>query len=212
MIMHRAARAAAAAMIVVVAATGCSQVVTGTAQRVSSGQASGPAACTKVDAPLQDIPAGGGTEPKLRVPQPANWKRVSRMNRGIIRYVMGNPKLFSNMFTPNIVVTLEKASVLDAQTIFADNERRLRKRTEVSDLASSPGTLCGLPADTVTFHGSRIMSRGQRSVTTLVVVAGVGSRQYVVTVTAQTADPDNPTYDKDVKTVMRGLQVLAPTI
>lgn len=212
MVMHRAARAAAAAAIIVGATGGCGQVVTGSAHRSSSGQASGPAACTKVDAPLQDVPSRGGTEPKLRLPQPSNWKRIAKLDRGTIRYVMSNPALFGNMFMPNVVVTLEKATSLDAQSIFANTKRKLHKQEAVSDISSSPGTVCGLPALTVTYHGSRIMARGQRSVTTLVVVAAVGSRQYLVTVSGQTADPSNQTYVKDLHTIMSGFQVVAPTI
>jgi len=212
MTSHRGTRAAALSVAALLVSTGCSQVVTGAARRVSSGQAQGPSACRKVDAPLQDVPSHGGTEPKLRVPQPANWKPIIKATRGTIRYLMGNPALIANMFTPNIVVTLEDASVLDAQSIFEDTERGLRRQTKVSDFESTRGTLCDLPSDTITFHGARVLSRGQRSVTTLAVVAGVGARQYVVTVTAQTAEPDNPTYVEDVKTVMDGLQVLAPTI
>jgi len=198
-----------AAMLTV---TGCAQVVTGAAQRVSSGQVQGPGACATVDAPLQDIPAHAGTEPRLRVPLPANWQPIVEASRGKIRFLMANPGLIGNMFTPNIVVTLEDDSVSDAQSIFADAERGLRKQAGISDLDAAAGTVCGLPSETISFHSARVLSRGRRAVTTLAVVAGVGARQYVVTVTAQTAQPDNPAYIKAVKTVMDGLQVLAPTI
>lgn len=212
MTTRRAARAAAVAMIALVTVSGCGEVVTGKAQRSSAGQAGGPAACAKVDAPLEDLVSHNRAEPKLRVPQPDNWKPIGKMTRGSIRFVMANPTLLGNMFAPNIVVTLEDAPELDAQTIFNNTERNLRKQSAVSNFASTRGTLCGLPADTITFGGERARARGRRSVTTKVIVAGVGTRQFVVTMTAQTADPSNQTYQKDVKTVMDGLQILAPTV
>lgn len=205
-------RAAVVSVAVMLMATGCDQVVLGAAQRVSTGQAQGPGTCAAVEAPLRDIPARGGVEPRLRVPQPPNWKPVIKASRGSIRYLMANPALIGNMFTPNVVVTLEDASVLDAQSIFVDAERAMRARSGISDLDATRGTLCGLPSDTVSYRGARVLLPGQRAVTTLTVVAGVGARQYVVTVTAQTAQPDNPTYVGDLKTILDGLQVLAPTI
>lgn len=204
-------RVVVVAALMVLTATGCSQVVTGSAQRSSVGKAPGPAACTRVDAPLQGAATRGSGEPVLRVPQPENWKPVSKMNRRAVRYLMANPALTGNMFTPNVVVTLERAPVWDARSIFAEAERTLRKQSTVSNMTAKPGRLCGLPAETMTFNGDRALTRGQRSVTALVVVASVGSRQYVVTVTAQTAEPANATYQKDLKTIMDGLQVLAPT-
>jgi hypothetical protein len=212
MIMQRAARAGATATAIIVAVTGCSQVVTGSAQRSTIGQVTGPAACTKVDAPLQDLPARASTEPKLRLPQPSNWKRIAKLDRGTIRYVMSNPALFGNMFMPNVVVTLEKAPPLDAQSIYTSALQKLRRQEAVSDVSSSKNIVCGLPAVTVTYHGSRIMARGRRTVTTLEVVAAVGARQYLVTVSGQTADPSNQTYVEDLKTILTGFQVLAPTI
>lgn len=212
MTTRHAARAAAVAVITLAAVSGCGEVVTGKAQRSSAGQAAGPGACTKVDAPLDDLVSRSRSEPKLRVPQPNNWKPIGKMARGSIRFVMANPTLLGNMFAPNIVVTLEDAPVLDAKTILDNTQRNLRKQNSVSNFASTRGTLCGLPADTITFGGERARARGRRSVTTKVIVAGVGNRQFVVTMTAQTADPSNQTYQKDVKTVMDGLQILAPSV
>jgi hypothetical protein len=198
------------ALAAVLALSGCTQVVNGAGQRVSNASA-GLSACTKVDAPLKDVNTHSTTEPKLRVPQPTDWETVPKMTRGLIRFVMTNPRLTGNMFASNVVVTLEKTNYFDAQTIFADQRKLLVRRGKVSDLNSQPSTVCGLPADLISFRGPRMLGRGQRAVTTLAVVAPVGNKQYLVTATAQTADPDNAVYRKDIKTIFDGLQVLAPS-
>jgi hypothetical protein len=106
----------------------------------------------------------------------------------------------------------------DARAIFehlrADLVKMLDAKGLRMDLTTTAGTVCGLPAETITFAGADAglgaMTAPQgRPATMLHVVTKVGGDTYLVAV-SQTIEPDNPTYQRDGETILTGFQVLPP--
>ncbi|WP_155946524.1 hypothetical protein [Mycobacterium sp. URHD0025] len=222
---HRSARRAAALLVTVVSLSACSsekpvsieeifkdKVPTAGTPTAAVGDAIGdPNACAPFDGPLLDIPARGTAEPQMRVPQAAGWNRSTKLDSEIIRFVLVNTDLAANQFAPNIVVALEDAPKADVQTIFTQQHANLVKLAGAMDLASEPATVCGLPAETITFTaGPTGPGAHTRAVTVLSVPTIVDGHQYLATAAVQTTDPDNPTYQHDAKALLDGFQVLPP--
>lgn len=59
-------------------------------------------------------------------------------------------------------------------------------------------------------HRSADGTIAARKATTVDVVATFNGTLYVATVTIQSANPDNPSYARDEKTIMTGFQMLPP--
>jgi hypothetical protein len=214
-----------AVIIAAVALTsGCTKVVTGSAlsapgntspttnaDSVPPSAVDAAASCTHVDAPLQDIPAHGDSEPLLRVPQLPGWNRVTKMDSEVIRFTLVNSDLIANKFAPNLVVTLEGIPQMEPQAVFDQQEKNLRDIVGATDMSSASATVCGLPAEKLTLvlpaMGAATSSRPAQA---LAVVAHIGSHEFLVTATVQSTDADNPTYQQDSQTMLDGLQVLTP--
>ncbi|TMS54832.1 hypothetical protein E0T84_04555 [Mycobacterium sp. DBP42] len=223
---HRSARRAAALLVLVGSLSACSSEKPASVEDLIKdhvpspvrtptapvGDAMGdPNACAQFDGPLFDIPGRGAAEPQLRVPQAAGWNRSTKLDSEVIRFVLVNTDLTANQFAPNIVVTLEDAPKADVQTIFTQQHANLVKLAGAKDLAFEPATVCGLPAETITFTADPSgPGAHSRVVTVLSVPTSVGGHQYLVTATVQTTDPDSPTYQHDAKTLLDGFQVLPP--
>lgn len=170
-----------------------------------------PNACAHSDGELIDVPARSDAEPQLRVPQAAGWNRSTKLDSEIVRLVLVNPDLVANQFAPNIVVTLEDTPKADVQTIFARQHDNLVKLAGATDLTSEPTTVCGLPAETITYTAAPTgPGTHSRVVTLLSVPTIVRGHQYLVSAAVQTTEPDNPTYRHDAKALLDGIQVLPP--
>jgi hypothetical protein len=215
----------ASVIIAAVALTsGCTKVVTGSAMSmpgkgspttgtdsVAPSTADAAASCTHVDAPLQDVPAHSDSEPLLRVPQLPGWKRVTKMDSEVIRFTLVDSDLIADNFAPNLVVTLEDMPQLEAQSVFDQQEKNLRDIVGATDMSSVSATVCGLPAQKLTFDVPAMgVAMSSRPAQALVVVAHMGSHQFLLTATVQATDADNPTYQQDSQTMLDGLQVLTP--
>jgi hypothetical protein len=83
------------------------------------------------------------------------------------------------------------------------------------DMETTAGTVCGLPAETLTIKnrvigmGAALAGQQGSPVTTLAVVAKAGGLTYLVTVTT-TAEPDSTKYQRDIATILTGFEVLSP--
>lgn len=221
---HPSARRAAALLVIVASLSACSTEKPASIEdiikdHVPSPRATptapvadakgDPSACAHFDGQLLDIPARGAAEPQLRIPQAAGWNRNTKLDSEVVRFVLANADLTANQFAPNIVVTLEDAPKADVQTIFTQQHANLVKLAGAQDLTSEPATVCGLPAETITFTAAPTgPGAHSRVVTMLSVPTIVGGHQYLVTATVQTTEPDNPTYQHDAKTFLDGFQVL----
>lgn len=174
--------------------------------------------CQTVSAELTDIPTRTDQEPKLRIPVPAGWERATQMDSEQIRFAIRNPKLAADGFTPNAVVTLQKApsdigkpdQILQAQT------DQLVKKLKLTDVNSTPTKVCGATALSSNYItpemnlGAKLPKIPARKATSLGVVYRGGDAYYVATLTVQAVKADDPTYAKDSEEILKGFQILPP--
>ncbi len=210
----RSARAVGSASLSVVALSvvGCASVVAGSAVKAPGAAGVKTTACATVSSPMASIESQGPGEPTLRIPQPAGWQRNRELDSQLIRYAEVNRDLVENSFAPAVTVTLESAPGTSAdETAALDRERSgLIAVLGAADLSTTPTTLCGYRAETVTYTAPPMGRIPARKATTLDVVATLHGTLYVATVTIQSTNPDNPTYADDAKTIQTGFQMLPP--
>lgn len=200
-------------VVAVVLACGLAMAATG-----CSGNKPSAEKCETVAAPLADIPTRTDQEPKLRIPVPEGWERATKMDSEQIRFAIRNPKLAADGFTPNAVVTIQKApsdigkpdQILQAQT------DQLVKKLKLTDVNSTSTKVCGAPALSSSYTtpemqlSKKLPTIPPRKATSLGVVYRGGDAYYVATVTVQTVKADNQTYVQDSEQILKGFQILPP--
>mgnify|MGYP002628735426 FL=1 len=189
--------------------TGCSRDVTGTAVTGLGSGSDGQ--CTTVTAPLADIPSASKSEPRLRIPVPPGWKRKTGIDNQLIRYAIVAPGLAADGFSTNAVVTLESVrGTRDVEDLFVDNRSNLVKLMGAFDLTTEINTTCGLPSETTDYIAPPMGPAPQRPIIMHAVAAASGGATYLATLTIQTAEGDNPTYQRDSRQIIDGFQMLLP--
>jgi hypothetical protein len=167
--------------------------------------------CEAVDAPLTTIPATNDDEPVMKIPQPQGWVRSTMMDSELIRFVMGNQTLVKDGFAPNVVVTFESArGIEDPSVVFEGERESLESIAGASDLRVTEHTLCGLPAETVHFRMAEIGNVAPHPAIAVFAVLHTDDMTYATTVTMQSTDPGNPTYQRDSEMILTGFQLLPP--
>lgn len=165
--------------------------------------------CATVDAPLTNIPPGDG-EPALSIPQPPGWEPAPDVANEIISFAMVNRGLVSAEFAPTAVVTHESVEgEVPADDIFESNRSTLTSAGG-TDLTVTPSTVCGLSAERVEYTCPTTGQVGPRPCRLLSVVSPTRDRTFLFTVTVQTTDPTNPTYQRDSDAILEGFRVTAP--
>ena len=180
-----------------------------TAPRSTFAPSGDSSACAAADTTTVDVPALAAGEPGVRVPQPPGWTRFTQMDSEIIRLALANPSLIANKFAPNIVITVERAPSEDAATVYAQAHDNLINIAGALDMAVTPVTVCGLPAERLTFRSPGMGPQSaERHLQALQVVARGGGLPYLISVTVQTTDPNNADYQRDSTRMLDGVQVL----
>lgn len=166
--------------------------------------------CTVVSAPLTAIDARSDTEPRLRIPQPPGWDRNGSLDSQLLRFTMVNKSLVADNIAPTAVVTLHsQRGHLDAGQVFDKERSLLVSEVGATNMSVNNATVCGLPARTVSYTAT-FGRQPPHSLKLICVADQIGDQTYAVTVTVQTTDPANPTYQQDSETILTGLQVLPP--
>lgn len=176
-------------------------------------------ACAPVDLPLLDIQARHDAEPFMRIPLPPGWQRSTELD-GVdesIRMALAHNDLGVNGRPQNIVVvSVESLPDMDAQAIF--DHLRVERAKTVEELGvlhvvtPTRGSVCGHPSETVvhtdvpTGLGTSNV-RKSNTATFLSVVVQAPGHIYLIGVNA-TVESDKPSHQRDVETIVRGLQVL----
>jgi hypothetical protein len=191
---------------------GCSKVITGAAVPGPRDPVAKSSSCEQVSAPLTPIDPHADAEPRLRIPQPRGWERASMLDSDVIRFTMRNKGLMADNFMPTAVVTLESVpgAATDDETIFDQERAALVDRLGATGLHTTEITLCGDKAELVNYDAPSMGHIPPRKIRTLMVAATFDTNTYVVTVTVQSTDPDNPAYARDTETVLTGFQMLPP--
>ena len=167
--------------------------------------------CETVDAPLTTIPAMKDDEPVMKIPQPQGWVRSTKLDSDLFRFTMVNRRLVANDFASNVVVTLESAPGVEAADSVFDLQRKaLESAFGATDLRVTDHTLCGLPAETVQYQTPPMGHLTPHPGTVVMAVLQTDDTTYAASVTIQTGDPGNPTYQRDAETILKGFQLLSP--
>ena len=184
------------------------RIAAGAGGGVVGGVAIGAASLVGFEADVMLVGLAAG-EPGVRVPQPPGWTRFTQMDSEIIRLALANPSLIANKFAPNIVITVERAPSGDAATVYAQAHDNLINIAGAIDLAVTPVTVCGLPAERLTFRSPGMGPQSaERHLQALQVFARGGGLPYLISVTVQTTDPNNADYQRDSTRMLDGVQVL----
>ena len=215
--MVSASRVSAAVLgaVAIVLATSCTRVVDD-ARVVAApdlGKAGATAEdCTPVDAPMTTVPDHGDDEPVMKIPQPDGWERVTMMDSELIRFTMRNTGLAVEGFAPTAVVTLEShRGIAEPREVFDAQHDALESGIGATDVRATQSTLCELPAETIDYITPPLGILPPHPARVLCAVLHTEDRTFAMTVTVQSADPDNPTYQRDAETILTGFQLLPPS-
>ncbi|WP_123023315.1 LpqN/LpqT family lipoprotein [Mycolicibacterium stellerae] len=215
--MTMAARAVAVVLgaATIVLATACTRVVDDA--RVVAAPDMGKAAatasdCTKVDAPMTSIPDHTDEEPVLKIPQPEGWERVTMMDSELIRFTMRNEALAKDGFAPTAVVTLEShPGMAEPREVFDAQQDALESAIGATNVSVSETTVCELPAETIDYTTPQIGMLPPHPASVLTAVMHTEDDTYAMTMTVQSADPDNAVFQRDAETILTGFQMLPPS-
>lgn len=167
--------------------------------------------CEEVDAPLTTIPEVKDDDPVMKIPQPQGWERTTKLDSELFRFTMVNRSLSEDGFASNVVVTLESVpGIEDPGELFDSQREALESGFGATDLRVTEGTLCGLPTEIVEYQTPVIGNIAPHPGSALMTVLHADGVTYAVSVTIQTADPDNPTYQRDAEMILKGFQLLPP--
>jgi hypothetical protein len=167
--------------------------------------------CETVDAPLTTIPALRHDDPVMKIPQPQGWVRTTKLDSELFRFAMTNRSLISNGFGSNVVVTMESAPGIEPPKVVFDSQREALEGTfGATDLRVTEHKLCGLPAETVEYQTPAMGNLPPHPGTVVMAVLHSDGKTYAATVTIQTGDPDNATYQRDAEAILKGFQFLPP--
>ena len=171
--------------------------------------------CTSVDTPMTSIADHSDEEPIMKIPQPDGWERVTLMDSELIRFTMRNEGLVRDDFAPTAWVMLESHPGLAEPR--EGVRRSSRTRSEflgigATDVQADATTLCQLPAETIDYITPQLgpLPPHPARVVTAVLHTEKDARA-ATTLTVQSADADDPTYQRDAETILTGFQMLPPS-
>jgi hypothetical protein len=199
--------AAGAATVLALCVTGCTTVTPGAAMAGDRGP------CTHVDTPMLDVPAAGSTEPQIRIPQPTGWERTPELEKD------GSPtRLALSDDDAAVIVMVRSIPEGDPAVIFDNFQEGMLIGAEQeglsAELTSTPGTVCGLPAETVSIAAAEPAMGGAVNALpsddpfkTVAVVAESGGDTYLIAV-VQVGGSEDPAQQSEAETVLSGIEVL----
>jgi hypothetical protein len=163
--------------------------------------------CSAVPAEMLTLQAQSPDEPVVRIPLPRGWDRVTKADSDMVRAMLRASFLDSGGAAPTAVVAIAKApGSIPAGGVFDRQLSDLKRALDATIVSQTPLRVCDLPARDIQYTAS--IHGGPEHPVRVVVVADQDTPTYVVTLTAQSLEPDNPTYRNDADTLLRGLQVL----
>ena len=208
--------ASRAATVVLMVATGliasCTRYVDDARAVAGDDQSTTASQCETVDVPLTTIPALKHDEPVMKIPQPQEWTRSTKLDSELIRFAMVSRIPGTHGSAASAVVTLEKPpGIEEADVIFEMQRHALETMAGATDLHVSEHTLCGLPAETVQYQTPQTGTLAPHAATVVIAVIHVDEWTYAATITVGSSDADNPTFKRDADMILKGFQLLPPS-
>ncbi len=179
---------------------------------ISAKRLCGASACTSVDAPMTKVPGHVDDEPVMKIPQPAGWARVTMMDSELIRFTMRNTSLAKDN-SRRLLSSHSKVIRVSPipERCSTPSTRRCNPGVGATDVRITPERLCGLPAETIDYVTPPIGPIAPHPAGVVCAVMQTDDRTFALTLTVQSADPDNPTYKRDAETILTGFQMLPPS-
>jgi hypothetical protein len=161
---------------------------------------------------MLDVPANSSTEPQIRVPQPAGWERTP-----VLEDDSPYTRLALSDGDAAVIVMVSSGPDDDAATIFDQFQAGMMEGAErdglSADLTRTPGTVCGLPAETVSIATAEPMGGAVNTLPsdepfkTVAVVAESGGDTYLIAV-VQVGGSEDPAQQSEAEIVLAGIEVL----
>lgn len=145
-------------------------------------------------------------EPTFEIPLPSGWEPNSQMNSDLVRLVVSNPTIVRDDFAPSLVVTTER-SPADVQSAFDRQLAGLAELTGPSDVETTRGTVCGFESMSFDYLLPEMGTIPERPAKAQIIVVPHGDETLTYSVTAQATSPADPSYEKDVETMLSGIQI-----
>lgn len=152
------------------------------------------------------VEVGAAGEPGVEFPLLPGWERNTQMDSELVRFVVSNPELAANGFAPTVVLTAEP-SPADPQVAL---ERQL---TGISDMlgpdgpATVEGEVCGYPSMGFEYTLPPMAGAPERLAAVQLIVVPHGAEAIAYSVTAQTTEPEDPAYQRDMETMLTGIRI-----
>lgn len=94
--------------------------------------------------------------------------------------------------------------------VFDNMREALESGLGVTDVRVAGHTLCALPAETIHYQMPVMGKVAPHPAIAVAAVLHTDDMTYAASVTAQTTNPDDPTYQRDVDLILTGFQLLPP--
>jgi len=197
----------AAAAAVAVSLSACTAVIDGAAVAGDRGP------CTHVGTPMLDVPANSSTEPQIRIPQPAGWERTP-----VLEGDGPSTRLALADAEAAVIVMVRSIPEDDPAVIFDNFHTGMLIGAEQeglsADLTRTPGTVCGLPSETISLAAAKPAMGGAVNTlpsddpfNTVAVVAESGGDTYLIAV-VQVGGSEDPAQQSEAEMVLAGIVVL----
>lgn len=154
-----------------------------------------------------DLRGGHANEPTIILRRPPGWEIRRDSDTPLVRGVLYNQELRRHGFTPNAVVTVEDLTGRVGLPAQALARERAAVTAVVGELDTDvAGTVSGFPSRTITYN-----MQGRPATGLIVAAQDIHDRIWAITLTMQTADPDNTGYLTAKQTLLDSLEVRLPT-
>lgn len=145
-------------------------------------------------------------EPEVSVPRVDGWDRISQFENQAIRLAAANRALTVDKFSPNYVVTVEKAPA-DGRAEFDRQIRALTSLAEEGTVRQHPESeTCGYPSVVVDYQLTAPGGTVTHA-TMLIVSVADDSSSTTTTLTIQSPEPNDPEYAAAEKTIIEGVRI-----
>lgn len=192
----------AAVLLPLIALAGCAQDAG--ADDDPAAAAAG-TACATVEGELIEADSAPG-EPTLQIPVLPGWEPNSQMNSELLRLALTNPGIARDGFAPNVVVTAEP-STTDVQAAF-DRQLTALEVAGLSDPTPEPGEVCGFQSLTLDYTLPAMGAVPERPALAQIIVVPHGEETVTYSITAQATAPADPSYERDLETMLSGVQII----
>jgi len=170
-----------------------------------------PAGCNEVNYPLADIPPRAEGEPMMKIPQPPGWNNATGWHPES-RFALSNRAFNVNDGVTTAYVYLKPMpSHVSVQEIFDYASSSLISEDGAEIQSITPTTVCGQPAQITEYTRTIKSPKGESqpiSGKMLTAVTESEDMTHAVQLSVATAEPDNPTYQRDSQAMLDGFVYL----